>query len=457
MRPQTCRPPNSLTIPQAIVGYLPSHHAAFDGRRVSTVPLRALILVVAAIAAAAAAGYWLPDVVPPLATIPPAVLGGLAALAAVFVAEAVFRSARDARVDAELARLSALGRALELELAAASAASAAAPPLAAPMPTGPISPTPAAPPPVVPPPVAPGPGAPPTEPAPAREPHFANPKPLVPLVEPTKPLAAPPSNQPRKFRDATAKFTKPPTNAELLSQVQEAIRADRIDMHLQPIVDAGDRKAQFYECFTRLRTDRGAELLPEQFLPIVEREGLTAGIDNMLLLRCVQVLRRAHRRDRPVTFFCNISGQSLADRVFFADFLDFLSDNTLLSENLVFEIAHTDLASLPPEAAEDLHTLAGLGFRFAIDRAHLADVTPALLSEWPIAFVKADMADMAAYAQNDPGLAALQRPLVLARVALIATKVERERHADILAGLPVQYGQGFLYGAPAPLAIALPR
>ncbi len=402
--------------------------------------LRVLILVVVAVAAAAAAGYWLPDVVTPLASIPPAVLGGLGALAGVFVVETVFRGARDARVDAELARLSALGRALELEMAAASAAGNAMQPTMTPMPP--------APPPA---------DAERVAPTAHREPHFSTPKPPVPLVEPTKPLAAPPSKQPRKFREATDKFTKPPTDEELLAKVEEAIRADRIDMHLQPIVDAGDRKAQFYECFTRLRTDTGVELLPEQFLPIVEREGLTAGIDNMLLLRCVQILRRAHRRDKPVTFFCNISGQSLADRVFFADFLDFLSDNTLLSENLVFEIAHTDLVSLPAEAAEDLRSLADLGFRFAIDRASLADVTPALLSEWPIAFVKADIAEIAAYAQHDPGLSTLQRPLVLAGVAMVATKVERERHADVLTGLAVRYGQGFLYGAPTPLAMALPR
>ncbi|MEZ5670453.1 MAG: EAL domain-containing protein, partial [Alphaproteobacteria bacterium] len=237
----------------------------------------------------------------------------------------------------------------------------------------------------------------------------------------------------------------------LLESVREALRNDQIALHVQPIVDMADRQPLFFECFSRLRTADGRLLTPQTYLPVVEAEGLTAAIDNMLLLRCVQLVRSAQRRDRPVTYFCNISGRSLDDRVFFADFLDFASDNALLSSHLVFEIDHRTLAGLTPEATRDLRALADLGYRFALDNADLAHVDAALLTDHRIAFVKARIGNLAERAGHDRHLIDLERPLLLAGAELIATHIERESHCTTLANLPVRFGQGFLFGEPAPI------
>jgi cyclic-di-GMP phosphodiesterase, flagellum assembly factor TipF len=171
----------------------------------------------------------------------------------------------------------------------------------------------------------------------------------------------------------------------------------------------------------------------------------------MLLLRCVQLVRNAQRRDRPATYFCAISGQSLADRVFFSDFLDFASDNALVSDHLVFEIDHRTLAGLPPEAKRDLRTLGDLGYRFAVANADLATIDAALLTDHRVAFVEASVADLAERATHDRHLIDLERPLLLAGAELVATHVERDSHLGVLANLPVSFGQGALLGEPAPI------
>ena len=51
------------------------------------------------------------------------------------------------------------------------------------------------------------------------------------------------------------------------------------------------------------------------FLPAAEAAGLMPTIDNLMLFRCVQVIRRLMTRNRDVGLFCNVSAATLADAV----------------------------------------------------------------------------------------------------------------------------------------------
>lgn len=378
--------------------------------------IRLLLLTFAAVAAAAAAGQLLPGAAPFLDGTPPAILGALAAIATLLVADLSTRTLQDGRVASQLRRLAAKSEALELELAAMRAG--AAPPQHA-APTLPME-APAMPPP-------------PAEPAPAP------PRGIVPRIDLPPRLAAEP------------RHGAPTDDNNLRDAVREALRSDRIALHVQPIVDLADRRPRFHACTPCLRTASGALLPPQVYKPIVEAEGLTAAIDNMLLLRCVQLVRNGQRRDRPATYFCALSGPSLADRVFFGDFLDFASDNALVSDHLVFEIDHRTLAALPAEAKDDLRRLADLGYRFAIANADLGAIDAGVLTDHRIAFVQARVADLSERATRDRHLIDLERPLLLAGAELIATHVERDSHLAALAALPVGLGQGPLLGEPAPI------
>ena len=119
--------------------------------------------------------------------------------------------------------------------------------------------------------------------------------------------------------------------AEILDAVREALRRDQVDLYLQPIVSLPQRKVRYYECFSRIRAGGDSLILPEQFLGLTAREGLLGAIDNILLFRCVQLVRRAQKRRHNVGFFCNISAHTLGDKAFFADFSDFIAANAELA------------------------------------------------------------------------------------------------------------------------------
>ena len=126
--------------------------------------------------------------------------------------------------------------------------------------------------------------------------------------------------------------------------------------------------AFFYEAFTRIRDQNGDNLVPEQYIGIAEREGLVTAIDNMLLFRCVQLVRRTQNSKQDIGFFCNISAHSLTDRYFFSDFVEFMADNARLAPNLIFEFPYATVVNRDHDIEQHLKQLASLGFQFSIDQ-----------------------------------------------------------------------------------------
>jgi cyclic-di-GMP phosphodiesterase TipF (flagellum assembly factor) len=233
--------------------------------------------------------------------------------------------------------------------------------------------------------------------------------------------------------------------ARILEVVRTALREDRVDLVLQPIVSLPQRKRRFYECFSRLRTSDGAMILPEQYVGLAERAGLVTAIDNMLLFRCVQLVRKVHRKKENVDFFCNISPHTLADADFFGDFVEFLESNEELAPHLIFEFAQADFARWSEAGAALLDRLANLGCRFSIDRVTNLDLDPPTLAARQVRFVKIEVDRLLNETQLDFGLL---RALRRHRIDLIVEKIEDEARLVKLLDYEIDFAQGYLFGAP---------
>jgi cyclic-di-GMP phosphodiesterase TipF (flagellum assembly factor) len=251
----------------------------------------------------------------------------------------------------------------------------------------------------------------------------------------------------------------------ILDIVREGLKRDRVDLYLQPIAALPERKARFYECFSRIRAADGSLVRPEQYIAIAAREGLVGAIDNLLLFRCVQLVRRAQKADGNVGFFCNISASTLKDRAFFSDFVDVMAANTGLARNLIFEFSQDDVESSRAEMEEYIFRLGRLGFSFSIDRVHdLTRLDIPALAKRRFRYIKIDSAQMlqrkavadgvgaegGGTAVIEINVAALKRVLQAYGIELIAEKIESEDDLAELLGHGIDYGQGYLFGVPSP-------
>ena len=131
----------------------------------------------------------------------------------------------------------------------------------------------------------------------------------------------------------TAKNTRPREpfldydDSQILTFLDKAVREDRVQLYVQPTVSLPQRIPVFYECFSRITDDDKNVIRPEQYLPVSDTAGLTAALDNLLLFRCIQLVRHTRREQPNIIFFCNISNKTLTDVEFFTDFIDFMASN----------------------------------------------------------------------------------------------------------------------------------
>ena len=244
------------------------------------------------------------------------------------------------------------------------------------------------------------------------------------------------------------------SQAQTLAAVKSAVEENRIDIYLQPMVTLPQRKVRYYEAVTRLRDDKDQILVAEDFIGIAEAAGLIGRIDNMVMLRCVQVLRRLMVRNKDVGIFCNVSATTLGNHAIFAQCLDFLEANRALAPSFVLEFKQSTFRNLGPTENDHLAALAQRGYRFSIDHVTDLRIEPRELADRGVRFIKVPAAlllDPKQLSSSDIHPSDMSDLLGRFGIDLVAERIEGERSVVDLLDYDVRFGQGFLFAPPRPL------
>jgi len=289
----------------------------------------------------------------------------------------------------------------------------------------------------------------------AAQPRFA------PIVEPDPEPAPPPRrNQPFTpepfapeplFEEEVAPVD--PALERRAAAIARALREDRIEIHLQPIVSLPQRKTRFYEALARLRLDDEELLLPAEFLPALERAGLTAELDGKVAARAAAIARHLVTRGSDAFVTANLAHESLSAPGFLRALGRIIEAYPDVAGRLAFEIAQRSWRMLDAEVAGALEALRAKGALFVMDRATDLRLDAFGLADRGVRFVKLPAALLLSHlGARAPGLdiAVGDLAAVLARagIRLVADAVEREEDVPDLIDLDVPLGQGLVFGAP---------
>jgi cyclic-di-GMP phosphodiesterase TipF (flagellum assembly factor) len=244
----------------------------------------------------------------------------------------------------------------------------------------------------------------------------------------------------------------------MLGTLHQAIEAGRVDLYLQPIVTLPARKVRYYEGVTRIRNADDELILPGAYLPEAERAGIMPLVDNVLLVKSVQVLRRRGSQSKVKGLFSNISMQSLLDSDYFPELVEFMEENSGLSESLIFELRQPEIMGLTRSELDSLDTLGALGFNFSLNHVVDLDIDYIGLSDRYFRFIKLD-APTFLDGMEEKGAplppADMVRYLEGFGLQLIVEKVEDEAVVARLVDAGVELAQGNLFAEPKPVTPAL--
>lgn len=243
------------------------------------------------------------------------------------------------------------------------------------------------------------------------------------------------------------------TDTELLETIRRSLESNRVDLYLQPIVTLPQRKVRYYEGLSRLRSEDGTLIMPRDYMRVAEPAGMMPTVDNILLFRCIQVVRKLAARNKNAGVFCNISAYSLLDSDFFPQFVEYMQHNQDLAQHLIFEFSQMTVNGMGPLEQESLAQLAGLGFRFSMDQVTNVNINAANLHDLNFRFVKipASLLTGMEEADNDIHVRDIKEVLKRNGVQLIVDKIETEREVVDILDMNVEFGQGYLFGEPKPV------
>jgi cyclic-di-GMP phosphodiesterase TipF (flagellum assembly factor) len=237
----------------------------------------------------------------------------------------------------------------------------------------------------------------------------------------------------------------------LLKILHEILSEDRIEMCLQPIVSLPQRKVRYFECFSRLRDQDDMLIMPDLFLDIAHEEYLIRIIDNTLLFRCIQLVRKMVRKKIDIRFFCHLSLSTLRDHCFLDSLIEFMTYNKELIPNIIFEINYTDFQAADVQTRHLLERLIAYGCLFSANHIKSLTIPFEELEAYRFRFMKVDAALLLSALEKDEQGGAIhtfKKSADRHHIDIIVTKIEKEQELVDLLEFHFDYGQGYLFSAP---------
>ncbi|WP_426574335.1 sensor domain-containing protein [Aquihabitans sp. McL0605] len=233
---------------------------------------------------------------------------------------------------------------------------------------------------------------------------------------------------------------------EVENALREALRADEMVLHFQPVVRLRDNTMVGVEALLRWERPGIGLVKPSAFVPVATDTGLILPLGRWVIEQAC----RAAARWPSLEVAANLSARQLAD----ADLVDFvagcLSRNGVPPEQLCLEVTEADLVTDPDAIVEQLRRFKELGIRLAIDDFGTGFATLDYLRRFSAAdILKVDASFVAGL--TDPSshdLAIVSAALVLADnlgFDTIAEGVETAAQGEVLERLGCELAQGHLF------------
>ena len=247
-----------------------------------------------------------------------------------------------------------------------------------------------------------------------------------------------------------------------LNTIQKALKENRFVLYAQAIMPLNDLLSHTkYEILVRLKSDDDHIIEPDVFIPIAERYNLIYEIDKWVIKNAFAFFADAVKKgiiDDTVIFSINIS----ADSFFSNDLIEFITENrkafNIQPHNFCFEITES-CAVRNLEANSKLVTeLRKQGFSFALDDFGKGFSYFPYLKTLPIDYVKIDGSFIKSIDKDYVDFSMVKAMRDMCHhlgLYTIGEYAENEKIVSILKDIGIDYGQGYAFQKPVPIAEAI--
>lgn len=242
-------------------------------------------------------------------------------------------------------------------------------------------------------------------------------------------------------------------NAQRIKDFQSMIDRLSFSLYFQPIVNLITMEASHYEMLCRF--DEGDTL---EWVMFGEDIGLASEFDIAVCERAINFVSFKAGGTK-TKFSINLSGQSIEDENFFDTLKKLLSKGQNLKNRLMFEITESSHIKDLEKVNKFITNLKQEGYEIALDDFGAGSASFQYLQQLHVDHLKIDGKYTKKLLSSQRDVAMVKNLAQMCKdmnIKVIAEFVEDEAQLEILRNLQIEYGQGYLFGKPAPKPEYLP-
>jgi diguanylate cyclase (GGDEF)-like protein/PAS domain S-box-containing protein len=268
----------------------------------------------------------------------------------------------------------------------------------------------------------------------------------------------------RQGRDALCEFASDQMQEMedrllLGARLREAPRRGELELHYQPLIEAGGRRVVGFEALLRWSSPQLGQVSPARFIPIAEALGLMGEIGHWVIHEACRQLREW--QDAGLAGFnvaVNFSAQELQRPDIVSVLRDAVQRHGIEASRLEIEITESSLMEHVDRVVAVMKELKSLGVSLSLDDFGTGYSSLAYLKQFALDKIKIDRTFVRDLPQ-DADDAAIARTIVVIghqlRLKVVAEGVETPEQESFLRAMGCDQLQGYLFSPAVPAARAI--
>ena len=240
----------------------------------------------------------------------------------------------------------------------------------------------------------------------------------------------------------------------LENDLRRALEREELVLHYQPIVRADNGRITAAEALIRWHHPSLGLLLPAEFIPIAEENGLIVPLGEWVLrTACAQNRAWQDAGFPPIRVAVNLSSRQIRQGTLATTVRAALEAAGLEPRWLGLELTESVLMERQHEAVAALHRLRALGLQLSIDDFGTGYSSLSYLKHFPVDTLKIDrtfVRDLISVPDDAAITAAVIAMAHALELKVVAEGVETHEHLAFLRGQGCDEVQGHLVGRPVP-------
>lgn len=233
----------------------------------------------------------------------------------------------------------------------------------------------------------------------------------------------------------------------IANELREHVRAKRIEVAYQPIVDSRSRSVIGVEALARWPKNASRHVLPEKFVPIAEEQGVINALGELVLT----IACREAAQWQDIRLSINVSAVQLNNPEFVRDVRRICLENGFSLNRLELELTESFLIHNPGRAKQVIDELRACGISVSLDDFGTGFSSVGYLRQFSFDKVKLDRSLTNAISRDQATQRVVQGTVLIATglsLDITAEGIESEEEAQLLRLSGCNQLQGFYFGAP---------